>query len=58
MAVAPQERAQEAGVCHVAAVELVAVRTCPDDGAVAELTFTTVVAEFNAFVLADVPVVS
>lgn len=36
------------GVCHVAAVPLVAVSTCPDDGAVAALTLTVVVALFKA----------
>ena len=34
-----------AGACHVAAVELVAVSTCPEDGAVAAATPTIVVAE-------------
>lgn len=38
------------GVCHVAALSLVAVRTCPEVGAVAELTLTVVVADFKAFV--------
>lgn len=37
-----------AGVCQVAAVELVAVSTCPEVGAVAALTLTVVVALFNA----------
>ena len=46
------------GVCQVAAVDDVAIRTWPVLGAVALLTFTTVVAEFNASVLADLPVVS
>lgn len=36
------------GVCHVAVVELVAVRTCPEVGAVAALTETVVVALFRA----------
>lgn len=43
-----------AGVCQVAVVELVAVRTCPEDGAVAALTSTVVVALFNALVIPDV----
>ncbi len=47
-----------AGVCQVAAVLLVAVNTCPDDGAVALLTFTTVVALLRASVLALFQVVS
>ena len=47
-----------AGACHVALVESVAVSTCPTVGAVAEETFTTVVAELRASVLADVPVMS
>jgi hypothetical protein len=47
-----------AGVCQVAAVPLVAVNTCPLVGADEEETFTTVVAEFSALVLAAVPVVS
>ena len=34
-----------AGACHVAAVEDVAVSTCPEDGAVAAATPTIVVAE-------------
>lgn len=42
------------GVCHVAAVQLVAVSTCPDVGAVAALTSTVVVADFRAFVIPDV----
>jgi hypothetical protein len=33
------------GVCHVAAVPEVAVRTCPADGAVALLTLIVVVAD-------------
>jgi hypothetical protein len=48
----------ELGVCQVAAVPPVAVNTCPDVGAVAELTLTIVVAEFNASDFADLPVVS
>ena len=43
-----------AGVCQVAVVELVAVRTCPEDGAVAALTSTVVVALFRALVIPDV----
>lgn len=35
------------GVCHVAVVELVAVRTCPVVGAVALDTFISVVADFK-----------
>ena len=35
------------GVCHVAVVELVAVRTCPDEGAVALETFISVVADLS-----------
>lgn len=42
----------------MAAVPPVAVRTCPLVGAVAEETFTIVVAEFSASVLALLPVVS
>ena len=44
----------DAGVCHVAAVPLVAVNTCPLVGAVAELTFTVVVADFKALVIPEV----
>ena len=47
-----------AGVCHVAAVPLVAVNICPTVGAGEDDTLTTVVAEFNALALAAVPVVS
>jgi hypothetical protein len=47
-----------AGVCHVAAVPLVAVNICPTVGAGDDDTLTTVVAEFSALVLAAVPVVS
>src|SRR5437868_1454623 len=39
------------GVCHVAAVELVAVSTCPADGAAADLMSTTVVAVLNLSVV-------
>jgi len=42
------------GVCQVAVVELVAVRTWPLEGAVAALTSTVVVADFKAFVIPDV----
>ena len=42
------------GVCHVAAVDEVAVRTCPEDGAVAALTATVVVADFKASAYQDV----
>lgn len=42
------------GVCHVAAVQLVAVSTCPLVGAVAALTSTVVVADFRAFVIPEV----
>ena len=45
------------GVCQVAAVLLVAVRTCPAVGAVADEVLTTVVAELIAFAFAAVPVV-
>ena len=38
-----------AGVCQVAAVELVAVSTCPVVGAVAVETLTVVVAELRPF---------
>jgi hypothetical protein len=47
-----------AGVCQVAAVPEVAVKTCPSVGAVAAATLTTVVAELRASVLALLPVVS
>jgi hypothetical protein len=58
-AVASEKGAEaDDGVCHVAAVEPVAVNTCPFDGAVADDTLTTVVAEFSASVFADFPVVS
>lgn len=36
------------GVCQVAVVPAVAVRTCPDVGAAAALTSTVVVALFSA----------
>lgn len=39
------------GVCHVAAVPLVAVKTCPEVGAVADETFTIVVADARAAVV-------
>ena len=44
-----------AGVCHVAVVLLVAVSTWPELGAVAALTLTVVVADFNAFAMSAVP---
>jgi hypothetical protein len=44
-----------AGVCQVAAVLLVAVRTCPVVGAVAVFTAMVVVADLRALVLDDVP---
>ena len=37
------------GVCQVAAVELIAVNTCPLVGAVLAETLIIVVADFNAF---------
>ncbi len=43
-----------AGGCHVAAVLLVAVSICPDEGAVALLTFTVVVALARASVIPEV----
>ena len=43
------------GVCHVAAVLLVAVSTCPLDGAVAPLTATVVVALFKPLAAVAVP---
>lgn len=46
------------GVCHVAAVPEVAVSTCPVVGAVAALTATVVVAEFNPFAAVAAPAVS
>ena len=36
------------GLCHDAPVDPVAVKTCPDVGAVASLIVTVVVADFNA----------
>ena len=42
-------------VCHVAVVLLVAVSTCPFVGAVAPLTDTVVVADFNPLAAVDVP---
>jgi hypothetical protein len=42
------------GVCQFAAVQDVAVRTCPVVGAVAALTSTVVVAVFNQFVIQEV----
>lgn len=42
------------GVCQVAVVELVAVNTCPFDGAVAALTETVVVALFSPYAIASV----
>lgn len=45
---AHQEKEPPDGVCHVAVVPLVAVSTCPEVGAVAALTETVVVADFNA----------
>ncbi len=48
MAVAPQDKLPPDGVCQVAAVQDVAVRTCPEVGAVAALTLTVVVALFSA----------
>jgi len=44
-------------VCHVAAVPLVAVSTCPVVGAVAALTETVVVAEFKPFDVVAIPAV-
>lgn len=44
----PFSVAPPAAVCQVAAVLLVAVRTCPVEGAVAEETFTVVVADRSA----------
>lgn len=41
-------------VCQVAVVELVAVRTCPEEGAVAALTSTVVVADLRALVIHEV----
>ena len=46
--------AHQLGVCHVAAVEEVAVNTCPELGAVAALTSTVVVADLRAFVIPEV----
>ena len=46
-----------AGVCQLAAVPLVAVRTCPAPGAVAPLTTIVVVAEFSAFAVVAIPAV-
>lgn len=43
----PANDAENVGVCHVAKVPLVAVRTCPAVGAVAADTLTSVVADFN-----------
>lgn len=51
--VSPQD-----GVCQVAVVLLVAVNICPEEGAVALLTLTVVVADLRAFVLALFPDVS
>lgn len=45
-----------AAVCQVAVVADVAVRTCPVDGAEAELTLTEPVAVLSALVVADVVV--
>jgi hypothetical protein len=45
-------------VCHVAAVPLVAVNTCPIVGAVAALTETVVVAEVNPFDVVAIPAVN
>ena len=44
----------DAGVCQVAVVEFVAVRTCPVEGAVAPLTDTVVVADFSQLVIPEV----
>ena len=52
----PDRLTPVAGACHVAAVPLVAVNTCPVVGAVADDTFTVVVAELSAFAEADVDV--
>lgn len=51
-----QESPPAEGVCQVAAVHEVAVRTCPEVGAVADDTFTVVVADLSASVEPEFPV--